>query len=121
MVRSSLQLMLKGRKRRQGSSASPHAERYTRSSASSSTKMLYFGILSCFVQKPEEQHQFKEAKSEPLDNRVLRAFGRVLGPYYRVEDGEAALKQLRSSASIRNVSVLSLVYSVSQESVLVFA
>lgn len=52
--------------------------------------------------KPEEQHQFKEAKSEPLDNRVLRAFGRVLGPYYRVEDGKAALKQLRSSANIRN-------------------
>ena len=53
--------------------------------------------------QPEAEHQHKAAKSEPLDNRVLRAFGRVTGARYRVKNGEEALEQLRTSANIRSV------------------
>ena len=55
------------------------------------------------VQKHEEQRH-KAAKDEPLGNRVQRAFDRVMGNLYQVQNGEAAVKQLRSSTQIRNVS-----------------
>lgn len=57
-----------------------------------------------FLQKPAEEHQHKAAKSEPLDNWVLRAFERVMGARCRVKDGKAALDQLRSSIRVRSVS-----------------
>ncbi len=62
-------------------------------------------LLFVHVQKSEgEQHRHKAAKDEPLDNRVLRAFGRVIGSLYRVKDGDSAVKQLRGSFQIRSVS-----------------
>ncbi len=53
----------------------------------------------------KEDHMHKAAKSEPLDNQILRAFGRVSGSHYQVKDGKSAVEQLRESAHIRNVSV----------------
>ena len=61
-------------------------------------------------QKAPEEHQHKAAKAETLDNQVLRAFGRVMGTYYRVQDGKAALDQLRNSVLIRNVSAVNGLY-----------
>ena len=60
------------------------------------------------VQKNKElhhhRHQHKAVKPESLDNRVLRAFERVIGAKCKIKDGQAALNQLRSSAQIRLVS-----------------
>lgn len=52
--------------------------------------------------KTAEEYQCKEAKNEPLDNQILRVFGRVVGSHYRVQDGKAALEQLRNSTQVKN-------------------